>query len=145
MDRLQEESAAPSPSTSTAPGSPAPSGEYTDYILRSGPVETGWRYNIMKFGALDKEYIDPSSDVFVKPVKLNRKDPRTVRRLTDEERDKMNAKAAVQHSTKSDTVLTLHTTFQSDMKCCILHVTPTWAVRCSVLIPKSDTSNGLTL
>lgn len=48
----------------------------------------------MKFGALDKEYIDPSSDVFVKPVKLNRKDPRTVRRLTDEERDKMNAKAA---------------------------------------------------
>lgn len=65
---------------------------YTDYILRSTApsASTGWRYNIMKFAALGERTVDPSSSAFLKPVKLNRKDPRTVRRLTEEEREKIN-------------------------------------------------------
>lgn len=69
-------------------------GGYTDYILRSSDPSQEWRYNIMKFGALGDRQVNPASDNFIKPVKLNRKDPRTVRRLNDEERDKMNLKAA---------------------------------------------------
>jgi transcription initiation factor TFIIF subunit alpha len=45
----------------------------------------------MKFAALGDRLIDPANEqLFIKPVKLNRKDPRTVRRLTDEDRERIN-------------------------------------------------------
>lgn len=48
----------------------------------------------MKFVTSGERTVDPSGEGFVRPVKLNRKDPRTVRRLTEEERDKINKAAA---------------------------------------------------
>ena len=66
---------------------------YTDYILRStAPTrETGWKYNIMKFAAMSDRLVDPSNEAsFSRPVRLNRKDPRTVRRLNDEETERIN-------------------------------------------------------
>lgn len=94
MDSMKSEAASPSFSGSPAP-SPLPTGGYTDYILRSSAPSssTGWRHNIMKFVALGDRTVDPSSDAFLKPVKLNRKDPRTVRRLTDEEREQISRAA----------------------------------------------------
>lgn len=64
-------------------------GGYTDYILRSSaPTSaTGWKYNVMKFATLADRVIDLNHNptAFQHPLRLNRKDPRTVRRLADEE------------------------------------------------------------
>ncbi|GAA5925070.1 transcription factor IIF subunit TFG1 [Sporobolomyces koalae] len=93
----------PSPSTDSsatttpAGASPLPtSSNYTDFILRScaPPTESGWKHNIMKFAALGEKVVDPGDEsVFVRPVRLNRKDPRTVRRLTDQDRERFNQRA----------------------------------------------------
>lgn len=82
--------AAPTPSDTASPLPTTSS--YTDYVLYSGGTgHHDWRYNIMKFAALGDKEIDPSNEqMFIKPVKLNRKDPRTVRRLTDEDRERIN-------------------------------------------------------
>lgn len=93
MERVKHEDMKPFTSTTSPLASPLPStGTYTDYILYSAPstTQTGWRYNIMKFGALGDRTVDPTTDQFLKPVKLNRKDPRTVRRLTEEDRERIN-------------------------------------------------------
>lgn len=91
MNRVKQEGPTPSPSPS-----PAPQGGYTDFLLRSSAPssKTGWRHNLMKFAALGDRIVDPNGEPFVQPVKLNRKDPRTVRRLTEEERESFN-KAAI--------------------------------------------------
>jgi len=47
----------------------------------------------MKFNALGQRSIDPSSSAFLKPVKLNRKNPLAVRRLTEEDRERINHRA----------------------------------------------------
>ncbi|SCV72546.1 BQ2448_4083 [Microbotryum intermedium] len=83
---------APSP---TPPVS-TPQGSYTDFILRASAPgsQTGWKYNVMKFAALANKSVDPLDESeFVRPLRLNRKDPRTVRRLTDQEREKIRNKA----------------------------------------------------
>lgn len=78
-----------------------PSLGYTDYILRApGPAD--WRYNIMKFNALGDKSIDPSADNFLKPVKLNRKNPLTVRRLTEDDRERINQRALAQAQKAKD-------------------------------------------
>jgi transcription initiation factor TFIIF subunit alpha len=72
--------------------SPAPtnSNGYTDYILRSSAPSssTGWKFNVMKFATLADRVVDLTSEAFHAPVRLNRKDPRTVRRLNDEDIEK---------------------------------------------------------
>lgn len=75
-----------------APASSSTSVGYTDYILRA-PAPDEWRYNIMKFNALGDRSIDPSSSAFLKPVKLNRKNPLAVRRLTEDDRERINQRA----------------------------------------------------
>lgn len=103
MQRVKKEEGA-SPSASSPGASPLPSSSaYTDYVLYSGPPpsQSGWRYNIMKFQALGDKAIDPNdNDMFIKPVKLNRKDPRTVRRLTDEDRDRINKRILERNGVK---------------------------------------------
>ncbi|GAA5884993.1 hypothetical protein JCM6882_007185 [Rhodosporidiobolus microsporus] len=101
MDRRvkqeQPSGSAPSPSTDSPMPSPLPSSSnYTDFVLRSSapPSSTSWKHNVMKFTTIGTRVIDPSNDeLFVRPVKLNRKDPRTVRRLTDEDRERHNKRA----------------------------------------------------
>jgi transcription initiation factor TFIIF subunit alpha len=95
MDRVKQEPDSLASSTPSPLPSPLPTGSYTDFVLRSTApsTQTGWRYNIMKFGAVGERSIDPTSEAFIKPVKLNRKDPRTVRRLTDEDRERINRRA----------------------------------------------------
>ncbi|GAA5901873.1 uncharacterized protein JCM6883_000423 [Sporobolomyces salmoneus] len=93
--------------SSTAAPSPLPTtSNYTDFILRSssslapslnptGSAAGGeWKHNVMKFSALGERVIDPGDESnFVRPVRLNRKDPRTVRRLTDQDRERFNQRA----------------------------------------------------
>ncbi|BGP37362.1 transcription factor IIF subunit tfg1 [Rhodotorula kratochvilovae] len=77
--------------------SPLPTGGYHDFILRaSAPSSsTGTKYNVMKFAVTSEDrVVDPQDESqFLRPVKLNRKDPRTVRRLTDEDRERHNQRA----------------------------------------------------
>jgi transcription initiation factor TFIIF subunit alpha len=48
----------------------------------------------MKFSASGERTVDPGDEqTFVRPVRLNRKDPRTVRRLTDQDRERFNQRA----------------------------------------------------
>ena len=85
--------ASPGPSPSPAP---SPSVSFTDYVLRSAAPssKTGVRHNLMKFSSLGDRIVDPSAqEQFVQPVKLNRKDPRTVRRLTEEDRERINQRS----------------------------------------------------
>ena len=87
--------AAPPPAAPPAPASAvdAPSRGYTDFILRSTAPssQTGIKYNIMKFAAMSDRSIDPADEAtFPRPVRLNRKDPRTVRRMNDEEIERIN-------------------------------------------------------
>ncbi|GAA5857331.1 hypothetical protein JCM8547_002223 [Rhodosporidiobolus lusitaniae] len=87
-----------SPSTDSSMPSPLPSSStnYTDFVLRSSAPSSlsGWKHNVMKFNALGTRTVDPANeDLFTRPVKLNRKDPRTVRRLTDEDRERHNKRA----------------------------------------------------
>ncbi|GAA6010935.1 hypothetical protein JCM11491_004608 [Sporobolomyces phaffii] len=98
---LARSSPAPSTSTSTstAPGSPAAAagGTYTDFILRASSSDAAsWKHHVMKFtaaGPADR-VVDPADpQAFVRPVRLNRKDPRTVRRLTDQDRERFNQRA----------------------------------------------------
>ncbi|KAM0746973.1 hypothetical protein T439DRAFT_383608 [Meredithblackwellia eburnea MCA 4105] len=93
MNRIvkEETSGGASPASSL----PSPSSSFTDYILRSSapPFKTGWRQNLMKFQTLGNHVVDPASDAFIQPVKLNRKDPRTVRRLTEQDRERINKRA----------------------------------------------------
>ncbi|GAA5990655.1 hypothetical protein JCM10908_003173 [Rhodotorula pacifica] len=103
MDRRvkQEDAANDSPSGASAPASatdsPLPtSSDFNDFLLRSSapPSDSGWKYNVMKFTAIGDRIIDPADEsLFLRPVKLNRKDPRTVRRLTDEDRERHNKRA----------------------------------------------------
>ncbi|GAA6012571.1 hypothetical protein JCM10207_009044 [Rhodosporidiobolus poonsookiae] len=104
MDRRikQEQGLQPPLDSSSATNSPIPSPlpssstNYTDFVLRSAAPSSssGWKHNIMKFNALGDRSVDPAdADLFVRPVKLNRKDPRTVRRLTDEDRERHNRRA----------------------------------------------------
>ncbi|KAK4046410.1 transcription factor IIF subunit tfg1 [Microbotryomycetes sp. JL201] len=99
MQRIKQEDA-------SGPSSPASSSSaYTDYVLYAGPPssQTGWRYNIMKFAPTRDEKIDPSShDAFIQPVKLNRKDPRTVRRLTEEDRERIRKRAMLKNGMQVD-------------------------------------------
>ncbi|KAK4056226.1 transcription factor IIF subunit tfg1 [Microbotryomycetes sp. JL221] len=115
MQRIKQEEAAtaasgPSTSSTSSPApSPLPSSNaYTDYVLYAGPPasQSGWRYNIMKFaptsGQKDK-IVDPSDpDLFVQPVKLNRKDPRTVRRLTEEDRERIRKRTLAKNGVKPE-------------------------------------------
>ncbi|BGP19045.1 transcription factor IIF subunit tfg1 [Rhodosporidiobolus nylandii] len=78
-----------------SPG-PSQSTSYTDFLLRSSApsAQSGWKHNLMKFNALGSRTVDPADEgLFQRPVKLNRKDPRTVRRLTDEDRERHNLRA----------------------------------------------------
>lgn len=98
MQRIkQEDGSGPSTATNSPAPSPLPStSAYTDYVLYAGPPSsgTGWRYNVMKFAPVGDKTVDPSSHAaFVQPVKLNRKDPRTVRRLTEEDRERIRKRA----------------------------------------------------
>ncbi|KPV76889.1 uncharacterized protein RHOBADRAFT_51874 [Rhodotorula graminis WP1] len=89
------------PSHTASPAdSPLPStSSYRDFVLRaSAPSSsTHTKYNVMKFavtGGGGDRVIDPQDESqFLRPVKLNRKDPRTVRRLTDEDRERHNQRA----------------------------------------------------
>ncbi|CEQ39045.1 SPOSA6832_00531 [Sporobolomyces salmonicolor] len=87
----------PSPLTDSPLPSPLPtSSNYTDFVLRSTAPSSssGWKHNIMKFVTVGERVVDPAQpDTFTRPVKLNRKDPRTVRRLTDEDRERHNTRA----------------------------------------------------
>lgn len=89
-------------STASVTASPLPtSSDYNDFLLRSSAPQSsdpnggsGWKYNVMKFTAVGDRVIDPADEsLFLRPVKLNRKDPRTVRRLTDEDRERHNKRA----------------------------------------------------
>ncbi|KAM0792768.1 hypothetical protein ACM66B_002541 [Microbotryomycetes sp. NB124-2] len=104
MQRIKQEDGSGSPSS--APSSSLPStSAYTDYVLYAAPPssQTGWRYNIMKFAPTRDDTIDPSShDAFVQPVKLNRKDPRTVRRLTEEDRERIKKRALLKNGMSVD-------------------------------------------
>ncbi|GAA5867692.1 hypothetical protein JCM3774_003378 [Rhodotorula dairenensis] len=98
--RVKQEDAhndSPSGSAPSVTDSPLPtSGDYNDFLLRSSapPSDSGWKYNVMKFTAVGDRVIDPADEsLFLRPVKLNRKDPRTVRRLTDEDRERHNKRA----------------------------------------------------
>ncbi|GAA5963755.1 hypothetical protein JCM3765_006840 [Sporobolomyces pararoseus] len=85
-----------SSNSSTAAPSPLPTNSnYTDFILRSSSSSTSeWKHNVMKFVALGEKVVDPGDEsMFVRPVRLNRKDPRTVRRLTDQDRERFNQRA----------------------------------------------------
>ncbi|BGP29429.1 transcription factor IIF subunit tfg1 [Rhodotorula toruloides] len=99
MDRQikAEPGAGDTPSANSATASPLPtSANYTDFILRSTAPSTssGWKHNVMKFAVSGERVIDPTDEsLFMRPVKLNRKDPRTVRRLTDEDRERHNKRA----------------------------------------------------
>ncbi|GAA6035047.1 hypothetical protein JCM8097_002160 [Rhodosporidiobolus ruineniae] len=100
MDRqIKQEGGASSTSTNSPMPSPLPSASsssYSDFVLRSSapPSVSGWKHNVMKFNSLGSKAIDPSdTELFTRPVKLNRKDPRTVRRLTDEDRERHNQRA----------------------------------------------------
>ncbi|GAA5828952.1 hypothetical protein JCM11251_004077 [Rhodosporidiobolus azoricus] len=101
MDRRVKQEPPAGGTASPSNGSPIPSplptsSNYTDFVLRSSAPSSlsGWKHNVMKFTALGNRVIDPSNDeLFVRPVKLNRKDPRTVRRLTDEDRERHNKRA----------------------------------------------------
>lgn len=102
MDRQQvksEPGTGPSdtPSATSATASPLPtSANYTDFILRSTAPSSasGWKHNVMKFAVSGERVVDPADEsLFMRPVKLNRKDPRTVRRLTDEDRERHNRRA----------------------------------------------------
>lgn len=102
MDRrVKQEDAPPvsntSPSGITPTASPLPtSSDYNDFLLRSTapPSDSRWKYNVMKFATVGDRVIDPADESnFLRPVKLNRKDPRTVRRLTDEDRERHNKRA----------------------------------------------------
>ncbi|SCZ92505.1 BZ3500_MvSof-1268-A1-R1_Chr5-2g07923 [Microbotryum saponariae] len=84
------------PAPSPTPPVSTPQGSYTDFVLRSSAPgsQTGWKYNVMKFAALANKSVDPLDESeFVRPLRLNRKDPRTVRRLTDQEREKIKNKS----------------------------------------------------
>lgn len=94
--------AGPSPqngsqATATATDSPLPSSsDYTDFLLRSAapPSASGWKHHVMKLTTVGDRVIDPADEsAFLRPVKLNRKDPRTVRKLTDEDRERHNKRA----------------------------------------------------
>lgn len=105
VDRIKPEpGTGPSTSTPSPLPSPLPTGNYTDYLLKSTPSSsrTGWRYNVMKFKTLEDQAVDPTSDKFVRPVKLNRKDPRTVRRLTDADRERINKRALERAGVKAE-------------------------------------------
>ncbi|GAA5871135.1 hypothetical protein JCM16303_001702 [Sporobolomyces ruberrimus] len=89
-----------STASSTAAPSPLPStssSNYTDFILRASnslSSSSEWKHNVMKFSGLGERVIDPGDEkTFVRPVRLNRKDPRTVRRLTDQDRERFNERA----------------------------------------------------
>ena len=84
-----EDSSLPAPASTAPPSAPV---GYTDYILRA-PAPSDWRYNIMKFNALGDRSVDPSSSAFLQPVKLNRKNPLAVRRLTEDDRERINQRA----------------------------------------------------
>lgn len=92
-------------SSSSTSNSPLPtSTNYTDFILRSSASSSssGVKHNVMKFNALGSRSIDPANDeLFTRPVKLNRKDPRTVRRLTDADRERHNKRAFVKAAKKA--------------------------------------------
>lgn len=99
IEPMDHSGAAVSSQTASPSNSPLPStSSYRDFILRaSAPSSTtGTKYNVMKFavtGGGDR-VIDPQDESqFLRPVKLNRKDPRTVRRLTDEDRERHNQRA----------------------------------------------------
>ncbi|GAA5910996.1 hypothetical protein JCM8208_003952 [Rhodotorula glutinis] len=90
----------PASHTASPADSPLPStSSYRDFVLRaSAPSSsTQTKYNVMKFavtGGGGDRVIDPQDESqFLRPVKLNRKDPRTVRRLTDEDRERHNQRA----------------------------------------------------
>ncbi|GAA6047711.1 hypothetical protein JCM3770_001738 [Rhodotorula araucariae] len=97
MDRKPKVEPTDSPSTDSPSNSPLPtSGGYHDYLLRASAPSavTGTRFNVMKFAVTGDRVVDPQDESqFLRPVKLNRKDPRTVRRLTDEDRERHNQRA----------------------------------------------------
>lgn len=98
-----EDAAAATNDSPSVTASPLPtSSDYNDFLLRSSAPQSadpnggssGWKYNVMKFTAVGDRVIDPADEsLFLRPVKLNRKDPRTVRRLTDEDRERHNKRA----------------------------------------------------
>ncbi|GJN88021.1 hypothetical protein Rhopal_000977-T1 [Rhodotorula paludigena] len=99
MDRKPKLESTPGPSGDAAPAADSPAAStssYTDFTLRATAPSSlsGWKHNVMKFSALGDRVVDPSDEgLFMRPVKLNRKDPRTVRRLTDEDRERHNQRA----------------------------------------------------
>lgn len=76
-----------------APPAPPTGGAYKDYILRSAPPPSlsHQKYNLMKFSTLGQRTINPTT--FERPIRLNRKDPRLVRKLNDEDIERTNRAA----------------------------------------------------
>ena len=100
-------STAPSPLSVASAGGAGSQSTYTDYVLRASPAtdgRDGWRYNVMKLASVGDKQVDFAGQDWAKPVKLNRKDPRFVRRQIEEDRLRRR-NAALGKDESGDTIM----------------------------------------